>query len=69
MIAVGTIVGLGLSLALSKMITAFLFGVQPVDPVTLAGAVLLLVVTAALAAAAPAWRAASVDPVVALRND
>jgi putative ABC transport system permease protein len=69
MIAAGTLVGLGLSFALSKTISAFLFGVQPLDPVTFAGVVVLLTVTATLAAVAPAWRAAHVDPVVAFRND
>ena len=69
MIAAGTLVGLGLALALSKTISAFLFGVRPLDPVTFAGVLLVLAVTAALAAAAPAWRAARVDPVVAFRND
>jgi putative ABC transport system permease protein len=68
MIATGTLVGLGLALALSKTISAFLFGVQPIDPVTFAGVALVLAVTAALAAAAPAWRAARVDPVVAIRD-
>jgi hypothetical protein len=69
MIAAGTLIGLALAFALSKTIAAFLFGVQPIDPVTFLGAVLLLVVTAALAGTAPAWRAAHVDPVVAFRND
>jgi putative ABC transport system permease protein len=69
MIAAGTLIGLALAFALSKTISAFLFGVQPIDPVTFLGAVLLLIVTAALAAAAPAWRAAHVDPVVAFRTD
>ena len=39
MIAAGTLVGLGLALALSKTISAFLFGVQPIDPVTFVGVV------------------------------
>jgi putative ABC transport system permease protein len=69
MIAAGTLIGLALAFALSRTISAFLFGVQPIDPVTFVGAVLLLAVTAALAAAAPAWRAAHVDPVVAFRTD
>ena len=69
MIAAGTLIGLGLAFALSKTISAFLFGVQPLDPVTFLGAVLLLVVTAAVAAAAPAWRAAHVDPVAAFRHE
>ena len=69
MIAAGALVGLGLAFALSKTISAFLFGVQPIDPVTFAGVALVLAVTATLAAAAPAWRAARVDPVAAFRTD
>jgi putative ABC transport system permease protein len=69
MIAAGTLVGLALAFALSKTIAAFLFGVQPIDPVTFVGVVVVLAATAALAAAVPAWRAARVDPVVAFRTD
>ena len=61
MIAAGTLVGLGLALVLSKTISAFLFGVQPIDPVTFVGVVLVLAVTAALAAARrPGARHASI---------
>ena len=69
MIAVGTLIGLALAFALSKTISTFLFGVEPIDAMTFLGAVLLLVVTAVLAAAAPAWRAAHVDPVTAFRTE
>jgi putative ABC transport system permease protein len=68
---VGVGIGLGLvaAAALASSISAFLFGVQPIDPLTFAAVALVLAVTAALAAAAPAWRASRVDPVVAFRND
>jgi putative ABC transport system permease protein len=46
-----------------------LFGVQPLDPITFAGAALLLGLAALTAAAAPALRASRVDPAVAFRND
>ena len=65
----GCIVGIGGALALSKWLHSFLFDVSPLDPVTLL-AVTLLMTTVALAAAwIPARRAASVDPVIALRGD
>ena len=47
---------------------AQLFGVKAIDPVTFAGAGLMLGVTAALAAMLPARRAMRVDPANALRN-
>jgi ABC-type lipoprotein release transport system permease subunit len=43
------------------------FPVAPLDPVTFTVVPLVLLATAAIAVAAPAWRAARVDPVVAFR--
>jgi len=53
--------------ALSQTVSSFLFGVRPMDPVTFAVTGLVLVITAAVAMAAPAWRATRVDPVEAFR--
>jgi putative ABC transport system permease protein len=44
-----------------------LFGVAAIDPWTFAGATTLLIVVGAVACWIPAWRAASVDPVRAIR--
>jgi ABC-type antimicrobial peptide transport system permease subunit len=52
-----------------RFIQNMLFGVSPFDPITLAATTILLMVTAMLAAAPPALRAASVDPVDALRAE
>jgi len=46
-----------------------LFNVQALDPFTFGAVILVLGATAAAATAAPAWRAARIDPVVALRTD
>jgi ABC-type antimicrobial peptide transport system permease subunit len=46
-----------------------LFGVQPLDPLTFAIVPLVLTITAAVAMASPALRAARVDPVDAFRAD
>jgi putative ABC transport system permease protein len=68
-IGCGVAIGLVLAALVSRTIAAFLFGVQPIDPVTFALVPLVLSATAAIAVAAPAWRAARVDPVVAFRNE
>jgi putative ABC transport system permease protein len=65
----GVAIGLVSAAALSRSISMFLFGVQPIDPMTFFLVPLVLIATAAIAVAAPAWRAARVDPVVAFRNE
>jgi ABC-type antimicrobial peptide transport system permease subunit len=67
--AAGVVLGLVGSLALTRMMGAILFGVSARDPVTFAGAPLLLVAVAALATWLPARRAARVDPIEALRAE
>jgi ABC-type antimicrobial peptide transport system permease subunit len=61
--------GLILSLVLTRLITSMLVGVRAMDPLSLSVATALLLITAAAAALAPAWRAAQVDPMVALRAE
>ena len=68
-IAVGVAIGLVLSIAVGQLIGSMLFGVRPVDPVTFALVVLVLVVTGAIATAGPVWRATRIDPVAALRGE
>ncbi|MPZ21530.1 MAG: FtsX-like permease family protein [Luteitalea sp.] len=68
LIAAGTVIGLVLSVALGRLLATMLFGVQPLDPITFASVTIVLTVTAAVAIATPAWRAAHVDPAVALRS-
>ena len=67
--AVGTVIGLGLALALTRLLRSLLFEVKPGDPMTLAAVVLGLLAVSLLASYIPARRAASVDPMVALRHD
>jgi hypothetical protein len=68
MLAAGVAVGLVLSLALDHFIRAWAGG-SPRDPVTLFWAALILVLVATIACVVPAWRAATVVPVVALRYE
>ena len=68
-VAIGGAIGLVAAAALSRTISTFLFGVEPLDPPTYLSVALVLAVTAAIAAAAPAWRATRIDPVEAFRTE
>jgi putative ABC transport system permease protein len=68
-IGTGVVIGLVLALAFAQTVASFLFGVEPRDPVTFASVGVVLVVTAMIACAVPAWRAVRVDPVEAFRNE
>jgi len=68
-VAIGTILGLLASLAVNRVLQSQLVGVSPYDPMTMAGAPILLMAVALLACQLPAQHAAHVDPVVALRHD
>jgi putative ABC transport system permease protein len=65
--AIGLVLGLGTAAALGKWISGLLFGVTPGDAATFAGVAALLTVVALVACAAPARRAARVDPVRVLK--
>jgi len=64
-------VGLGVigSIAATRLLAAFLFGVPPGDPLTYAAVAVLLLAVALLATYIPSRRAAHVDPVTALRME
>ena len=67
--AVATALALPSTVALARLFSTQLYGVTAFDPITLAGAVLLTSTMVVLAAALPARRAASVQPMQALRNE
>jgi putative ABC transport system permease protein len=69
MIGIGAVLGLLAAMLLSRSIAAFLFGVEPLDPLTFVTVASLLAVTAIAAALVPALRAARVDPVAAFRTE
>jgi ABC-type antimicrobial peptide transport system permease subunit len=65
---VGAAIGVGLAALSAGALSGVLYGVAPLDPVSFILAVLVLGVIAAVASLVPAARAASVDPLVALRQ-
>jgi ABC-type antimicrobial peptide transport system permease subunit len=69
LIAAGLVLGLPLALAASRFIKSFLFGVQPLDPLAIASAVLLIAALAVVAGYLPARRATKIDPMLALRYE
>jgi predicted permease len=69
MAAVGLVLGLLLSVGATRLETSVLFGVRPLDALSLLGAIGVLSIAISLAAWLPARRAASVNPMQALRTE
>jgi len=65
----GIALGVAAAATVTRSLQAMLFGIAALDPTTFAGVAALFVMVAALAAALPAHRATSVDPIVALRSE
>jgi len=65
----GIVAGLTASLLLTRLVKSMLYGIQPYDPTTLAGGVLILMAVALAASWIPARRAARVQPMQALRHE
>jgi len=64
---VGLALGVPATLAVSRLIRGFVYGVSPVDPYSIGAAGLSLLIVAGLATFFPARRATKIDPIVALR--
>jgi len=65
----GVLIGVAGSLALGRILSGFLYGVSPADPLTIFGVAALLMGVALIASYLPARRAVRVDPIVALRYE
>jgi len=68
-ILLGSAIGIGIALALGKLVASLLYGVTPRDPIAMTAAVLVLLTVGVSACLVPALRAARVDPVRALSAD
>jgi putative ABC transport system permease protein len=66
---VGLALGLAGTLGGTRVLSSFLYGIRPTDPITLAAASLILAAVALTASYLPARRATRVDPMVALRHE
>ena len=69
LVALGLAIGIPVALVGGRLMRSQLYGVRAYDPLTLAGAVLVLAAAAALAGFIPARRAASIEPMNALRQE
>ena len=65
----GAVIGIAVSAAIARLLSAMLFGLNPMDAISFAGVSLLLIVVALFAGWLPARRATRVDPMVALRYE
>jgi ABC-type antimicrobial peptide transport system permease subunit len=66
---VGVVIGLGLAALVATAVAGLVFRASPFDPVVFAGAVVLIIVTAAVAAYIPARRVTGIEPFAALRDE
>ncbi len=69
MVLLGLVLGVAGAWIAGHTVRSFLFGVAALDPYALAGSAMLLLAVCAVAAIAPAWRAAQLDPVEVLRSE
>jgi len=66
---IGVVIGLATAFGLSRIMADYVYGIKAADPVTYAASTLVLMMAALAACYLPARRAASVDPMQALRNE
>jgi len=69
MVIVGVMLGAVAALASMRLVRSLLYGLSASDPATVIASVVILTVVAVAAGALPAWRAARVDPIAALREE
>ena len=68
-VGVGIAGGLLLSLLAARTVSSLLFGLSPFDPATMLGAAVILTIVVLASGLKPAWRAAQINPIDALRME
>ena len=69
LVFVGVMIGIPTALAVTRLISSLLYGVEPTDPPTIIIGVLVIIISAVLASFLPARTASRVDPLIALRYE
>jgi putative ABC transport system permease protein len=69
LVAIGLIAGVAASIVATRVLTAYLFDTKPGDPTTFAFVCAAFVIAGIAACFGPAWRATTVDPMLALRSE
>jgi len=69
LVLAGLTLGIIGAFALTRVLSTYLFATKPTDPLTFAIVVFSFMVTGTLACLGPAWRATTVDPMIALRAE
>jgi putative ABC transport system permease protein len=69
MVGLGLVIGIAAAAGVARVLQSYLFQTTPTDPLTFAAVAVAFVVAGTLACLGPAWRATTVDPMLALRAD
>jgi predicted permease len=69
LVGLGLVVGIAAAFGLARVLETYLYQTRPADPLTFAAVAVAFVVAGTLACLGPAWRATTVDPMLALRGD
>jgi predicted permease len=69
LLVIGLVIGVALAMAMGRTASSLLYGLEPTDPSTMAGAIAALALVAMAASFVPALRASRVQPMVALREE
>ena len=69
LVGIGVLIGLIVAWGVTRLVASALFGLSPMDPVTVVAAIVVLGAVTVLSGYAPSRRAAKVDPAVALRHE